>query len=59
MLHFFMNSIWTIFSVSENALGGTIANILRLLTVAFINMLAIRVARKKYDSKVATRNLIL
>ena len=34
-MHFFMNLSWNIYAVSDNALGGYRANIIRALTIAF------------------------
>ncbi len=33
-LHLFMNLFWMLFSASDNALGGTYANIFRIITIA-------------------------
>jgi membrane protease YdiL (CAAX protease family) len=35
-LHFFMNLFWILFSVSDNAFGGNLANLYRFITIALI-----------------------
>jgi len=56
-LHFLMNATWTLFDVSGNALGGIIANILRLLIVFLSIYLTVKIARKKYKTAIRTQNL--
>ena len=46
-LHLFMNLFWMLFSVGDNAFGGTYANIFRLLTIALIIVLTIFYKKRK------------
>ncbi len=46
-LHFFMNLFWMLFSVSDNAFGGTYANVFRGITIALIILLTILYKRRK------------
>jgi uncharacterized protein len=46
-VHFLMNAYWYIFDVAHNALGGTTANIFRLITILLSIYLTIRQARKR------------
>lgn len=41
-LHFQMNLSWTLFDVSDNALGGVIANVFRAVTIALTIFITIR-----------------
>jgi predicted exporter len=58
-LHLFMNLSWGLFSVAENALGGTYANIFRLITILLIIGLTIAYKiRAKLDFEINKRTLI-
>lgn len=46
-LHLFMNLFWEMFSVSDNAFGGTYSNVFRLVTIALIIALTVFYKRKK------------
>jgi len=48
-LHLFMNLVWMMFSVSDNALGGHYANIFRLATIALSIIITIGYKRKSGD----------
>ncbi|MEO0469711.1 MAG: CPBP family intramembrane glutamic endopeptidase [Bacteroidota bacterium] len=46
-LHLFMNFFWMLFSAGENALGGTYANVFRLMTIAAVIIGTISWKRKQ------------
>ena len=52
--HFFMNLSWTVFAVSDTALGGIAPNIFRAATIALSIYLTIRHKRKTGDKWVVT-----
>ncbi len=59
-LHLFMNLSWGLFSVAENTLGGTYANIFRLITILLIIGLTIAYKIKnKLDFKINKRTLLI
>lgn len=45
-LHVFMNLSWTLFDVSDNALGGIYVNIFRAITIALTILITIRFHKK-------------
>lgn len=55
-LHILMNLSWTLFDVSENALGGGYANVFRALTIALTIILTIRY-HKKQGLAITRKNL--
>ncbi|MBS9773534.1 MAG: CPBP family intramembrane metalloprotease [Tenacibaculum sp.] len=46
-LHLFMNLFWIIFAVSDNALGGTYANLFRFITIIIVVYFTIVYKKKK------------
>ena len=59
-LHLFMNLSWGLFSVAENALGGTYANIFRLITIFLIIGLTVAYKIKnKLDFNINIRTLLM
>ena len=46
-LHFLMNLSWMLFSVSDNALGDTYANIIRIVTIVLIFLITILYKKRK------------
>ncbi len=56
-LHCLMNTVWMVFNVADNALGGTIANIIRLLTVILSIYMTIKFAKKGEKMVINRRNL--
>lgn len=59
-VHFLMNAYWYIFDVAHNALGGTTANVFRLLTILLSVYITIRHSRIKNSKMVINRtNLIV
>ncbi|GAB1418600.1 hypothetical protein MASR2M12_13650 [Bacteroidales bacterium] len=57
-LHVFMNLSWTLFDVSDNALGGIYVNIFRCITIALTILITIRF-HKKGGLKIGKHNLIV
>lgn len=57
-LHILMNASWSMFEVSENALGGIGVNVFRIITIAITVILTIR-KRKTEGSNVNRTNLLL
>lgn len=55
-LHVFMNLSWTLFEVSENALGGVNSNIFRIITIALTVVFTI-LSRKKAGLKINRKTL--
>jgi membrane protease YdiL (CAAX protease family) len=51
-LHMLMNLSWILFYVSENALGGGLVNIFRILTIAITVIVTIRMCKKRGEYKV-------
>jgi uncharacterized protein len=58
-LHFLMNLSWMIFSVSENALGGPLANLFRGLTITLAIVGTIWWKRRKGEVLVIGRSTLL
>ena len=58
-LHLFMNLFWMMFSVSDNAFGGTYANIFRIITVVFIIGLTVLYKLKKGIKFEINKNTLL
>lgn len=59
-VHCLMNAYWYIFGVSHNALGGTAANIFRLITILLSIYLTIRYSKKRNEKMVINwSNLIV
>ncbi len=58
-LHIFMNLSWTLFSVSDNALGGAYVNIFRIITIAITVLATIRYNNRKDMFRVNGRNLFV
>lgn len=56
-LHLFMNLSWGLFSVADNALGDTYANIFRFITI--LSIIGLTVAHKKKDFNVNRRTLFM
>lgn len=57
-LHSFMNLSWTLFDVSNNALGGVYTNIFRVITIIMTIVITIRYHKKK-GLNIRRRNLII
>ncbi len=57
-LHVFMNLSWTLFDVSDNALGGVYVNIFRAITIALTILITINI-HKKEGLKVRKQNLFV
>lgn len=57
-LHTLMNLSWTLFSVSENAMGGASVNLFRAITIALTIFYTIR-KNKKSGLKISKYNLFL
>lgn len=55
-LHVFMNLSWTLFEVSENALGGVNSNIFRIITIALTVVFTI-LSRRKAGLKINRKTL--
>ena len=58
-LHLFMNLFWMMFSVSDNALGGTYANVFRIVTIALIIVLTVLYKLKKGLKFEVNKNTLL
>lgn len=58
-LHVFMNLSWTLFNVSENALGGVYTNIFRIITIGLTVIATILYNNKKDKYRVNGKNLII
>ncbi|MHC1707067.1 MAG: lysostaphin resistance A-like protein [Bacteroidales bacterium] len=56
-LHIFMNLSWTLFDVSDTALGGLYTNVFRAMTIALTIFLTIKYQRKN-GLKINKKNLI-
>ncbi len=56
-LHVFMNLSWTLFNVSDNALGGLSSNIFRIITIALSVILTIRMAKRREVFRINRTNL--
>lgn len=57
-LHSFMNLSWTLFDMSENALGGGFTNLFRVITIALTIIITIRY-HKKTGLQITRKNLIV
>lgn len=58
-LHLFMNLFWMMFSVSDNAFGGTYANIFRIVTIGLVIGLTILYKLKKGIKLEINKNTLL
>lgn len=59
-LHMLMNLAWELFSVSDNAMGGTYANIFRFFTIILVIVLTVLYKRKKGKNlSINKRSLLL
>lgn len=58
-LHIFMNLSWTLFNVSENALGGVYTNIFRFITIALTVVATIVYNNRKNKFTVNGKNLLI
>jgi len=58
-IHLFMNLIWMLFNVSDNASGGWAANIFRALTIALVFIITIRFKRKRNQPFVITTKYLI
>jgi hypothetical protein len=58
-LHIMMNVSWTLFNVSENALGGIYTNIFRAITIAFLTIIITICYYKKRGLRINRKNLII
>lgn len=54
-LHFFMNLSWTLFSISDNALGNLPANLLRAATIALAIIVTIYLKKRNHESFFITK----
>ncbi|MBS9766822.1 MAG: CPBP family intramembrane metalloprotease [Flavobacteriaceae bacterium] len=57
-LHSFMNLSWAIFAVSENAFGGTYANIFRIITIVFVILFTIIYKSKRGEKLIINKETI-
>ena len=57
-LHFFMNLWWIIFKMGHNALGGNIANLFRILTIALSIIVTVKMRKVKGRFLVTRLNLL-
>lgn len=57
-LHILMNLSWTLFEVSDTALGGLYTNIFRVITITLTILITIRYNRKN-KLRINTKNLII
>lgn len=57
-LHSFMNLAWTLFDMSDNALGGGFTNLFRVITIALTIIITIRY-HKKSGLQITRKNLIV
>ena len=58
-LHVFMNLSWTLFNVSENALGGFYANIFRVITITLSVVATIHYNSRKDKYRINGKNLLI
>jgi len=58
LLHMLMNLAWDLFSVSENALGDNLSNILRLATIALAITITILYKRRVKNPLVVTKSTL-
>ena len=58
-LHIFMNLSWTLFNVSDNALGGVYANLFRIITITITVVATILYNNRKDKYRVNRKNLII
>jgi CAAX protease family protein len=56
-MHFLMNFYWDLFNVSDNAMGGLILNIPRILTIALSIIITTRMIRKRKYKHVSRHTL--
>ncbi|MEL7004772.1 MAG: type II CAAX endopeptidase family protein [Bacteroidota bacterium] len=57
-LHLFMNLVWMMFSVSDNAFGGNYANIFRLATIALSIVITILYKRNRGQKLAVNRKTV-
>jgi membrane protease YdiL (CAAX protease family) len=57
LLHTFMNLSWTIFDVSDNALGDWLPNLFRLVTIAISIIATIRFRKRRGGLIISKKNL--
>ena len=57
MLHLFMNLSWTLFNVSDNALGGVYTNVFRIVTIALTVVATIIYNKQKDRFRIKRTNL--
>ncbi|GAB1858628.1 hypothetical protein MHTCC0001_34680 [Flavobacteriaceae bacterium MHTCC 0001] len=58
LLHMLMNFAWDLFSVSENALGDNLSNILRLATITLAITLTVLYKRRSKTPLVVTKSTL-
>jgi uncharacterized protein len=59
LLHIFMNMSWTLFDVSNNALGGWQINISRIITIALTVIITVAICKRRKSLKVNGNNLFV
>ena len=57
-LHIFMNLSWVLFEVDNNALGGYVTNIFRIITIALTVIITIIYNKRKDKFSINRKNLI-
>jgi len=58
-IHLFMNLFWMLFAVSDNALGGTYANIFRIITISLVIGLTILYKQRTGSEFEVNKNTLL
>lgn len=59
LLHIFMNTSWTLFDVSSNALGGWQINISRIITIALTVIITVAFSKRRKSFKINGTNLFV
>lgn len=58
-LHIFMNLSWTLFNVSDNAMGGTYTNVFRIITIVLTVIATIQFNKRKDRFRINAKNLFI